>query len=193
MKTIASILFFISIISCKTEHFVNTEQSSIEETKQLNYEEKVYEFLNSIYKTKKGNRSGDKIAYIDNKNNLHKSVDIISDDLLRTVLIMGKEYNKVYIPDNVMVLQNWRDLKIEKTTDTFNQERIVIPNIRFIDSSTNQSKVKIIQIEGILFYDDFVIIVTNHGGTIQLASLFHKEQKDYRYITMTGYPPLGDE
>ncbi len=45
-----------------------------------------------------------------------------------------------------MVLQNWRDLKIEKTTDTFNQERIVISNICFIDSSTNQSKVKIIEL-----------------------------------------------
>lgn len=180
MKYFILLMLLVNLNSCQSQ-------------KMTAYEERVYDLLNSIYNSKKGNHLGNKIVYIDNVNNLHKSVDVISDDLLKTLLRKGKNNNRVHIPDSVMILQNWKDLQMKTNTDKFSQKRIVIPNIRFVDSNSNKNNFNIIHIEGILFYGNFVIVITNHGGTIQLATLFNKIEKNYNYVVMTGYPPLGDE
>ncbi|PPK96446.1 hypothetical protein LY01_00266 [Nonlabens xylanidelens] len=179
MKYIFILILLANLNSCQSQ-----ETSA--------YEDRVYQFLNEVYKPKKSSNTS-KVGYIDNMNNLDNSIENISDDLLKTVLSRAKQYYRFHIPDSVLNYKNWKELKVHTLTKKFDQNKIVIPNLQFIDSKEDHDGIIMFHIEGILFYGNFAFIATNHGGTIPIGTLFKKEGEKYDFVTMTSYPPLGDE
>jgi hypothetical protein len=157
------------------------------------YEERVYDFLNEVYKSENRDLKTSEVGYIDSFNHLDKSTEDLNDDLLKTLLNRATSYNQLKIPDSVLNYKNWKVLKCLTTTEKFDQNKILTSKLRFVDSKTNHDDIKIIYIKGILFYGNYVIIITNHGGTIPIARLYKKEGQNYQFITITSYPPLGDE
>ena len=180
MKIRSFLILFFIIFSCQAQ--VTTA-----------YEDKVYKLLNSVYKRKSKSlvKSKDALIHIDHR--LDTSYKNVNELLLKEVLRQGKLINRVYVPDSISDLNNWRNADTKVSNNQFSQDKITIPNLYFIERNNVDSKKINFRIDGVLFYGDFAIIVTNIGGTIPIASLFKIREKSYKLAAMTGYPPLGDE
>lgn len=149
--------------------------------------------LNSVYKRKPKSTVKPKDALIHIDHRLDSSYKNINELLLKEVLKQGKLINRVYVLDSITDLNNWRNADTKLSNNQFSHDKITIPNLYFIDPNNVDSKNINFGIDGVLFYGDFAIIVTNIGGTIPIASLFKIREKSYELAAMTGYPPLGDE
>jgi len=120
MKYMISFLIVLTIANCGLQkHKKEIKNEFI----QLSYEDKVYEFLNSIYRHKETSPYNENV-YINKNHNLNTSFENIDKVLLEKLLQEAKSNRRFVIPKEVLDLNNWAQEKTDFDSNSFNQKRI---------------------------------------------------------------------
>jgi hypothetical protein len=172
-----------------------TNESDINIDKQKNtcdYECKVYQLLNDAYKRNpKANYKGED-AYININHNLNNSYGNIKKELLNELL--QKAYLKVR-PAYLFDKKRWASQMGLFQPTKFSQEQIEIPNLHFKEPNVDdiEKYTFFINIDGIMFNNDYAILATNLYESLFFLSLYKLEDGTYKSIISVNYPPSADE
>ncbi|KQC32243.1 hypothetical protein AAU57_02065 [Nonlabens sp. YIK11] len=192
MEYILSFLFVLTIANCGQQKY---KQEVKNEPIQLSYENKVYEFLNSIYRHKETSPYNENV-YINTNHNLNNSFQNTNKVLLVKLLQEAGSNRRFAISKKALNLNNWAREETNFVSSSFDQKRINLSHLIFKDprNIVSMQTFNRAKIDGILFLDDFAVL--NYpllDGHVKHLTLFKKENVQYIRINMVTDPAMGTE
>ncbi|WP_405369918.1 hypothetical protein [Nonlabens sp. Asnod2-A12] len=191
---IFTILFFLFILSCKTENSVYKTQSSLEKTEQLNYEQKVYQLLNDATKYNKKSPIKTKNAFIYKHNTLIQSEKYLNSKVFKYLLSSANCVSNTFSIEQKENLELWQN-DFESFNQDFDQKFVTNSRLQFISKNSeldNEDRF-VTEVSAIFFNHDKAIIIMNYKNVLFSARLYVKENGIYSGKCTVFDPPSAVE
>lgn len=191
---IFTILFFLFILSCKTENSVHQPQSYQEKTEQLSYEQKVYQLLNDATRYNEKSPIKTKNAFIYKHNTLIQSEKYLNSKIFKYLLSSANCGSNSFSKEQKDNLELWKN-DLESFNQYFDQKYVTNSRLEFIskDSELDNEDRFITEVTAIFFNQDKAIMIMNYKNVLFSARLYVKENGIYSGKCTVFDPPSADE